>query len=122
MITYLRFCRPWFFEDSSVPVFLSYLAPIDIGAITIGPFVFSRDKMSEITRTHETIHWQQYIETGIVGFILLYYFYYLVGYIKYRDGEKAYYQIPFEQEAYQHDKKPLYPVIRKRYSWWGFKI
>jgi hypothetical protein len=122
MMFKLRFCRPWFFENSKVPVVLSYLAPIDINAITIGPLVFSRGEMSEQTRTHETIHWQQYIETGIIGFILLYYFYYLVGYIKYRNGQEAYYQIPFEQEAYAYDSNKYYPVFRRRYAWWSFKI
>lgn len=122
MISKLRFCRPWFFENSSIPLWLSKLAPIEIGAITIGPFVFSRGEMSEETRTHETIHWQQYIETGILGFIILYYLYYLIGYIKYRDGQVAYMQIPFEQEAYEHDAKPVYPVIRRRYAWWSKKI
>ena len=122
MIFNLRFCRPWFFENSKVPVVLSYLAPIDIGAITIGPLVFSRGEMSEQTRTHETIHWQQYIETGILGFIFLYYLYYFIGYLKYRDGKKAYMQIPFEQEAYEHDSKIFYPVIRNRYEWWRKKV
>ena len=109
--------KPWFFENSKVPVVLSYLAPIDIGAITIGPLVFSRGEMSEVTKNHEAIHWQQYIETGILGFIVLYYSYYLWNYVKYRDGKKAYYTIPFEKEAYDHDENLEYLDSRKRYSW-----
>ena len=85
MITNLKFSRPWFFENSKIPVLLSYVSPIDIGAITIGPLVFSRGEMTEQTKTHETIHWQQYIETGILGFIFLYYLYYLIGYLKYKE-------------------------------------
>ena len=109
--------KPWYFENSKVPVILSYLAPIDIGAITIGPLVFSRGEMSEVTKNHEAIHWQQYIETGILGFIVLYYSYYLWNYVKYRDGKTAYYMIPFEREAYDHDKDLKYLDSRKRYSW-----
>ena len=51
----LRDSRPWFFENSRIPIWLSHLAPIDIGAITIGPFVFSRGEMSEETKNHEAI-------------------------------------------------------------------
>ncbi len=113
-----RQSKPWFFENSKVPVFLSYLAPIDIGAITIGPFVFSRGEMSERTKIHEAIHWQQYIETGIIGFIILYYWYWFINLLKYRDGKRAYHEIPFEREAYLHDWNLNYLQTRKRFTWW----
>ena len=112
-----RNSRPWFFENSKVPVFLSYFTPITIGAITIGPLVFSRGEMSEVTKNHETIHWQQYIETGIIGFIFLYYLFYAINFLRYRDGELAYYMIPFEKEAYDNDNNLDYLETRKRYSW-----
>ena len=114
----LRNSRPWFFENSRIPIWLSYLAPIDIGAITIGPFVFSRGEMSETTKNHEAIHWQQYIETGIVGFVILYYWYWFINLLKYRDGKRAYYEIPFEREAYLHDWNLNYLQTRKRFTWW----
>jgi len=109
--------KPWYFENSKVPIILSYLAPISIGAITVGPLVFSRGEMSDELKNHEAIHWQQYIETGILGFIVLYYSFYFWNYIKYRDGQKAYYMIPFEREAYDHDEDLEYLDSRKRYSW-----
>tara|TARA_R110002167_G_scaffold238666_1_gene443816 strand:- start:10 stop:366 length:357 start_codon:yes stop_codon:yes gene_type:complete len=110
--------RPWFFENSKVPVVLSKLAPIEIGAITIGPLVFSRGEMSDITKNHESIHWQQYIETGILGFIILYYTFYLMNYIRYRDGKIAYHMIPFEKEAYDNDENLEYLENRERWTWW----
>ena len=113
--------KPWYFENSKVPVILSYLAPIDIGAITIGPLVFSRGEMSEATKNHEAIHWQQYIETGILGFIVLYYSYYLWNYVKYRDGKTAYFMIPFEREAYDHDEDLEYLDSRKRFEWFRYR-
>ena len=113
--------KPWYFENSKVPVILSYLAPIDIGAITIGPLVFSRGEMSEVTKNHEAIHWQQYIETGILGFIVLYYSYYLWNYVKYRDGKTAYFMIPFEREAYDHDEDLEYLNSRKRFEWFRYR-
>lgn len=112
-----RNSRPWFFENSKVPVILSYLAPIEIGAITIGPLVFSRGEMSEVTKNHEAIHWQQYIETGILGFIILYYSFYFWNWVKYRDGELAYFMIPFEKEAYDNHENLDYLDSRERYSW-----
>ena len=112
-----RGSRPWFFENSKVPIFLSKVAPININAITIGPLVFSRGKISDITRRHETIHWQQYIETFIVGFLFLYFSFYVVGLIKGLRGSDAYRSIPFEKEAYTHQGDQDYLDSRKRYTW-----
>lgn len=114
--------KPVFIENSRLPVILSYLAPINISAITIGPFIFSRGVMDEITKRHESIHWEQYKETLIVGFLVLYFYYWLVGLVKYKSREFAYYQIPFEQEAYQHDEDWVYLLNRKRFAWWKYKV
>jgi len=113
---------PIFFENSKIPVVLSYLSPIKIGAITLGPFVFSRWEISDITRNHEAIHWEQYKETLIIGFLFLYLFYWAWGLLKYKDGKVAYAMIPFEQEAYQNDEKWVYILNRKKYAWLKFKV
>ena len=68
----MKHWKPWFIENSKIPVWLSYVAPIDINAITLGPVVISRDEMSEQTKRHETIHFQQYLELLFVGFVVLY--------------------------------------------------
>lgn len=106
-----------FFENSWVPKVLSLVSPIEVGAITLGPFVFCRGKVSDITRNHENIHWQQYIETGIIGFIILYLVFWLIGLYKFRDGAFAYHWIPFEREAYANDANANYLKDRKRYNW-----
>ncbi len=62
--------KPFFIENSKIPVWLSYFAPINIGAITLFFLVFSRGKMDEVTKRHETIHFQQMLETGVVGFVV----------------------------------------------------
>ena len=118
----LALSKPIFIENSKVPVWLSYLSPIDIGAITLGPLVLSRGLISEVTKTHETIHWQQYIDLAIIGFPILYLVYWLAGLIKYKDGSKAYYQIPFEQEAYNNEENRYYFIARKRWAWRKLKI
>ena len=118
----LRFWRPWFVENSRIPSWLSKISPIEINAITLGPFVVSRGIMSEETKTHETIHWQQYIETGIIGFLILYLAYWLMGLAIYRDGKIAYHQIPFEREAYENQDNRYYIITRRRYSWRRYRI
>ena len=109
--------KPIFVENSRIPVWLSYLAPINIAAITLFFLVFSREKMSEVVKRHETIHFQQMLETGVVGFLVLYLWDYLHGYIKYRDGATAYRMIRAEQEAYDNDHDENYLATRPRFSW-----
>ena len=113
----MRNWKPLFFENSKIPVWLSYLAPIKIGAICIGPFVFARHEVSETTRRHETIHLQQQLELLFIGTAILYLYDWLKGLIKYRDGRKAYYQIRAEQEAYVNQEQKDYLKKRKRWQW-----
>ena len=112
-----RNSKPMFIEYSNVPVVLSKLAPINIGAITIGPLVFSRGEISPTTRRHETIHWQQYIETFILGFLLLYFGFYIASLLSGKRGKDAYAEIPFEKEAYENQEDERYFENRKRYAW-----
>lgn len=109
--------KPMFFEHSSIPVWLSKLAPIEINAITLFCFVFSRGVISEKTRRHEAIHFQQYLETGVIGFVALYLLEFLVRLCFYRSGRRAYRMISFEQEAHDWDSRVDYLEIRKRYTW-----
>ena len=109
--------KPIFVENSRIPVILSYIAPINIGAITCGFVVFSRDKMDDELKRHETIHFQQFLETLFIGFILFYLMDFLWNLILYRDGKIAYYKIRAEEEAYDNDHDPLYLQNRKRWKW-----
>ena len=111
--------RPLFFEHSRVPVWLSKLAPIEINAITLFCFVFSRGHISEKTKRHETIHFQQYLETLIVGFLVIYLFDFLwAAVIKARRfTRESYLSIRFEQEAHHCDNYFNYLSCRKRFAW-----
>lgn len=113
----IRNLKPIFIENSKIPVILSKIAPINIGAIALGFVVFSRGTMNEKTRQHETIHFQQYLETLFIGFLLLYAYDYVMNYIRFRDGALAYYNIRAEKEAYQNDETPNYLQTRKRWRW-----
>ena len=114
--------KPITFENNKIPVWLSKIAPIEINAISFACFVFCRGKLSGTTRQHETTHFQQQLELLFVFQWILYGLFYLYGLLKYRNGEKAYYQIPFEQEAYDNESDVNYLSNRKRYSWWSYKV
>lgn len=108
---------PVFVEDSKLPVILSRFAPIEIWAISLGFFVFCKGKLSAKDRIHETIHYRQWIELGIFGFMLLYPTFWLFNVLKGMSGEEAYRKIPFEIEAYGNESDLGYLFRRKRYAW-----
>ena len=108
---------PWFIENSKVPVWLSYLAPINIYAISFGFWVWCKGTMNKTTKRHETIHYQQQLELLFVFQWILYGLFWLVGLVKYRDGAKAYRENPFEREAYDNERKLTYLEKRKRFAW-----
>jgi hypothetical protein len=112
------FEKPIFVENSRIPIILSRFAPIEIGAITLGFIVFSRDEMSETTKRHETIHYQQFLETLFIGFLFIYFFDYLYNrFVLGMNGQDAYFNIRAEKEAYRHDVDETYLDNRKRYAW-----
>ncbi len=114
----IRHWRPLFIQHKSLLVCLSYLAPIEINAITLGPLVISRDKIDKITQNHESIHFQQYLETLFIGFIIFYLWDWIIGLFKYKDGRKSYFAIRAEKEAYRHQQNLNYlQTGRRRWAW-----
>jgi hypothetical protein len=113
----MRHWKPLFVENSRIPVLFSYIAPIEINAITLGIVVFSRSTMDERTRQHETIHFQQFLETGFIGFLIIYIWDFIVACSYFQDAEIAYTLIRAEKEAYLHDSTPLYLEERIRWDW-----
>ena len=108
---------PIVIEDSIIPKYLSIF--INIGALTLWPFVISRNKLNSQMLNHESIHIKQQQELLVVGFYLLYVFYWLKGLCLYRSAEIAYYSIPFEIEAYENDENEQYLQNRKPWAWWN---
>ena len=114
----MRNWKPIYIENSRILAWLSYLAPISIQAITLGVIVISKDEMSEVTKNHETIHLQQYLETLFLGFLILYFWDWFIGLVKYKDGQMAYLSIRAEQEAHKNQENLEYlPTDRKRWCW-----
>tara|TARA_R110000824_G_scaffold67377_2_gene174449 strand:+ start:5784 stop:6140 length:357 start_codon:yes stop_codon:yes gene_type:complete len=114
--------KPIVYENSIIPVWLSKIAPIDIWAVSFFIFVFCRGKISEATRTHETIHFQQQLELLFIFQWILYGVFWLMGLIKYKSAKEAYYRNPFEQEAYTNELNTNYLENRNRFSWWKYKV
>ena len=109
--------KPIFVENSIVPRILSIVSPISIGAITLGFIVFGRRKINEKTRRHETIHFQQFLETLFIGFLILYFYDWIKGCITYRNAQTAYFMIRAEQEAFNNENDASYLERRKRWKW-----
>lgn len=88
-------------------------------AINLFGVVFYREG-TEITATtirHEQIHTSQMKEMLYIFFYLWYGVEWLVRYIIERDAHKAYRNISFEREAYEHQSEIDYCEHRKRYAW-----
>jgi len=109
---------PIFIENSRIPVILSKVAPIDIYAISLGPFIICRSTMGERTKNHESIHFRQWLELGFVLFPIMYSLYWLRNKINGMDGFESYRMIPFEVEAYDNEGDLDYLSKRKHYAWW----
>lgn len=119
-------------SNSKIPGWLSVFSPIDIWAITLWPFIICSGEMDEETVNHESIHIEQYNDLFVVGFLIIYGWDYLHGLVKYRNdisgmsprgtpyrsvGDKAYYRMRSEQEAYKHEGDLDYLSKRKRFGW-----
>lgn len=95
------------------------LFPQGYKAITIGPFIFTKSHtiLNPIDIQHEDIHWAQEKEMLIFLFILWYIIEFIIRLIIYRNWNKAYRNISFEQEAYNNQNNIDYMKIRKHYNW-----
>ena len=106
--------RPIIIQNSNIPKYLSIF--INIYAITLYPFIICREEMDEVTLNHEKIHLAQQKELWIIGFYLLYVYYWLRGKWKGEQPLIAYLNIPFEIEAYTNESKKYYLLARKKYN------
>ena len=96
-----------------------------VGGISLFPFIILREKyrdgnkfeikVGKKTINHETIHFQQALELGVIPFYVLYVLEWILKLPIY--GSKSYYNISFEREAYTNEKNFNYLKNRKRYSW-----
>lgn len=90
---------------------------MDVGAITIYPFIVCRDKEDKRMLNHEAIHIHQQKELLIVPFFLIYLLNWAFNLFKYKDMAAAYRNIVFEREAYGNEDNFKYLDTRERFAW-----
>jgi len=99
---------------------LERFAPIKISCITLFPFIFCKGTLGNILRTHEEIHFQQQLETGVFGFYIIYIANYMWLRWKGVEPRSAYFELQAEKEAYRHELNSDYLLQRNRWEWiWG---
>ena len=92
-------------------------------AITLFPVVLYRDgELSEAEMRHETVHLWQQAMLLVVGFYVLYLTFWVIGLLRYRDAQKAYRKIPFEQSAYQLERREGLTAWEMGWNWMKWKI
>lgn len=103
-------------ENSIIPRLLSWF--INIHAITIYPFIICRTVLEKRTRSHEFIHIAQQKELWVIGFYVLYVWYWVKNIVwKKMSLHQAYRNIPFEIEAYENEHNDIYALTRDRMAW-----
>ena len=86
-------------------------------AITLGEFILSVGPLNHHELNHELIHVRQQRELLYLPFFIWYIVEWLVLCLKYKDWDKAYFNIRFEKEAYRHQGDLSYLERRRHYHY-----
>lgn len=104
--------------NSKIPKALSLF--IDITGITLYPFIIyknAKEDVPEDVHNHEMIHIYQQSELWVLGFYVLYFYYWLKNKIEGQGNLHAYANIPFELEAYRNQNNMDYLSTREKGAW-----
>lgn len=107
-------------------IYNKIIPPPSFVAINLFEILFVRceykNKISPKIKNHEKIHTYQMRELGYILFYIIYVFEWLIRLLiclfKKENLSRAYYNISFEQEAYNNDSNFEYLKNRKHYSQW----
>ena len=95
---------------------------IDVYAITLYPFIISKERLSPITYNHESIHLVQQRELWLFGFYFLYIWYWLKNKASGMNSADSYYYIPFEREACENELEFEYIKNKRQpYAWKNYR-
>jgi len=75
-------------------------------AMAVWPFIFIKEKKLAddlVLLNHEKIHHRQQLQWFIIPFYVAYMCCYFFNLIKFKNHDKAYRNIPFEKEAFDHE-------------------
>jgi hypothetical protein len=101
-------------KNSAIPKALG------VRGITLYPYIFIGDEGDDRLINHELIHIEQQRELWVVLFYILYVAHWLRAFSKLGDFKMAYYEIPFEKEAYANDDNLEYLKTRQKNAWKGW--
>ena len=106
--------------------FCGTLFGFNVGAVAVFPFVIVRDEKILASKeyiNHESIHIRQYIETLIVGLVVIALLQYLYALLVLRKSRtQAYYYMSHEQEAHQNDHNLNYLKEKKLFSYYKYLL
>lgn len=89
--------------------------------IALYPFIFIHpDYYNATVINHERIHIAQQKELWIIGFYILYIYFWIINLFKFKSFKTAYLKIPFEYEAYYNQERVRYLSRRKPHNWRNF--
>ena len=120
---FLKNLQPIVVHNSILPTLIKVNGKSMSGFMAF-PFIFIVDCDKHLVEykkkhviNHEYIHFQQALETGIVGFYGLFLLELLIKSIIHRSISKGYTSISFERESYLYMSDMSYLQKRKRYNW-----
>ena len=120
-------------ENTKITKFFSVIFGEEIMGLTIFPYIFIKTKDTteddaennaeedgiryDHILNHEKIHYEQYKETLVVGYIIIYIINFFINLLYYRNINTAYRNILLEREAYEYMDDLEYLQSSKCYSW-----
>jgi hypothetical protein len=102
--------------------FVSFITGGWAAGITLSPFgIYIKENYltNKYIINHESIHWKQQMEMGILLFYIWYGIEWFIKMFIY-GKEQAYYHLSFELEAYNSEDDLNYLIKRKHFSWFKY--
>ena len=95
-----------------------HFPPGDYRAITLFPVVvYKGAPLTERERQHERVHLWQQLALLIVLFYVLYFLFWLVALLRFRNWMRAYRSIPFERSAYRLESHTAPRPMAMAFDW-----
>ncbi|KQB99233.1 hypothetical protein [Pedobacter sp. Hv1] len=105
--------KPWLIVFKRLPA----------NAMALFPFILIKkqeQKNDPVLINHEKIHLRQQLEMLILPFYVFYLLNYFINLLRYRNHDRAYFNISFEREAYHYEADLNYLSERKWLKWIAF--
>lgn len=87
-------------------------------AITLFPVIFHKNNpITERELRHETVHLWQQAALLVIPFYLLYFIFWIINLIRFKESRRAYREIPFERSAYRLESHTSIRPIVQAFDW-----